>query len=396
MSFKPTTDSFIRRPINTADPGRVYDNVRAEGDILWSSSMRIWLVLSKSAATEALRNRDLHTFNLSNLYNRLARQTEYQLEALAHLATFLPIVQEGERHKKLRSLFGRFLADNQDAYLSAYAQSSRELLDTLKENGGGDFATEYADRIHSDAIGRICDIAPERRAWMAQKTFAEGILGVDMHLSSVQNATIRVRELFSHYDEVLRSSAENDILANMGQHFEAAGMPADHDSKASFLTALTVLGGDTTAGTLSLGLGRLLDAFEGRISAQQWPDQKNLVEEFLRLSAAIQTVYRVANKPTMIADQNIAKGETVLINLSAANRDPTAYECPHQFNENHQAGIQFGTGRHFCSGMTLTRKAVAISLEHLSEFSEIVAREGRSFSEDRIATKYSKFPITLE
>jgi cytochrome P450 len=93
------------------------------------------------------------------------------------------------------------------------------------------------------------------------------------------------------------------------------------------------------------------------------------VEEVLRYDAPVQMTTRVAREPCQIGDALALPGDTVLLLLGAANRDPDVYPDPDRFDIGRKHGaphLAFSAGPHFCLGAGLARLEVAIVLELFS------------------------------
>ena len=100
------------------------------------------------------------------------------------------------------------------------------------------------------------------------------------------------------------------------------------------------------------GLGR--DA--GKVSA--------IVEETLRYDPPVQLVGRVAGEDMTIGDVRIPKGDTMMLLLAAAHRDPAVVERPDEFDPVRPSlrHLAFGLGPHFCLGAPLARLEAAAAL----------------------------------
>jgi cytochrome P450 len=76
---------------------------------------------------------------------------------------------------------------------------------------------------------------------------------------------------------------------------------------------------------------------------------------------------RYANEDIDIGGVQIRRGDLVIISESAANRDPTAFTNPEEFDPTRtkQNHLSFGHGSHSCIGQALARmelKTVFLSL----------------------------------
>ena len=94
----------------------------------------------------------------------------------------------------------------------------------------------------------------------------------------------------------------------------------------------------------------LMEDPEGRI------DQ--VVEEVLRVTSAHNYgLMRYANEDIEIGGVTVRKGELVIISDAAANRDPTVFERPEEFDPTRstKGHLAFGHGPHACLGKSLAR-----------------------------------------
>ena len=92
------------------------------------------------------------------------------------------------------------------------------------------------------------------------------------------------------------------------------------------------------------------------------------VEDFLRLYTPYRGFARTANRDVEIGGQAIAKDEPIALVYAAANRDPSVFENPDQFDAdrpNIGDHIAFGRGAHHCPGAHLARLQMRVALEEL-------------------------------
>lgn len=91
------------------------------------------------------------------------------------------------------------------------------------------------------------------------------------------------------------------------------------------------------------------------------------VEEILRIDDPFVSNRRVATKTTELGGETIAAGESVLLNWTAANRDPLVFGYPDRYDPagNAEANLVFGIGPHVCPGRALTLMELRVMLEEL-------------------------------
>jgi cytochrome P450 len=125
---------------------------------------------------------------------------------------------------------------------------------------------------------------------------------------------------------------------------------------------LTSLLGNGTA--ILLGLSDVRRAV--RDDPELWPA---VVDELLRLVTPNQFIRRQAREDVVVGDRTIRAGQSVLLVLAAADRDPEQYPEPNRFELNRpdRRDLSMGLGRHYCLGAPLARLETRIALRTLFE-----------------------------
>ncbi len=94
------------------------------------------------------------------------------------------------------------------------------------------------------------------------------------------------------------------------------------------------------------------------------------VEELVRYDGpAVVSIRRFAREDLQIGGVRIGVGETVLLAIGSANRDPAAYVDPDRFDPDRTEPVRhlgFGSGIHYCIGAHLARVEVACALTALT------------------------------
>ena len=104
----------------------------------------------------------------------------------------------------------------------------------------------------------------------------------------------------------------------------------------------------------------------------------NLVDEALRFVTPVQYTARTADSNLILSDgTNVRRGQTIVLLLAGANRDPAVFDDPNTFlisRENARKHIAFGYGAHHCIGALLARlEAESLWRALLMRFPEVDA-----------------------
>src|SRR5205823_4880077 len=93
----------------------------------------------------------------------------------------------------------------------------------------------------------------------------------------------------------------------------------------------------------------------------------NAMEEVLRWAGAAQSIVRRVRQDTVLADTQLATGDTLYPLFVAGNRDPSRWEDPQRFDIRRpfKANLGFGTGPHICLGARLARLETKVAVEGL-------------------------------
>jgi cytochrome P450 len=90
------------------------------------------------------------------------------------------------------------------------------------------------------------------------------------------------------------------------------------------------------------------------------------VHEVLRLHPPARTLTRVALADGELGGARIRAGSTVIVSISAANRDPARFEAPAQVRlDRSPRHLAYGAGPHRCPGVALGRRTMAIGVRSL-------------------------------
>jgi cytochrome P450 len=184
--------------------------------------------------------------------------------------------------------------------------------------------------------------------------------GVDERLEAGQWLREYLRELI----EARRTSPRDDLISGLIAAEEAGDHLTEEEIVAT-CNLLLIAGHETTVNLIANAVlallrspeqWRALAADPGRVSA--------VVEETMRYDPPVQLAMRIAGEDVTIGGIDVPKGDTMMLLLAAANRDPEAHEHPEVFAPERDAirHLGFGKGPHFCLGAPLARLEASVAL----------------------------------
>lgn len=174
-----------------------------------------------------------------------------------------------------------------------------------------------------------------------------------------------LRELFAHK----RRHPADDMISQL-VHAEEDGDTLSEDEVLAMVFVLFLAGHVTTVNLLGSSVVALLTHPEQLAKFQADPElARGVVEETLRYWGPVDFISRrIARQDLEIAGTPIAKGDTVVVGLAAANRDPEHFADPDTFDitrANANRNVAFGKGIHVCIGAPLARLEGQIALSTL-------------------------------
>jgi cholest-4-en-3-one 26-monooxygenase len=129
---------------------------------------------------------------------------------------------------------------------------------------------------------------------------------------------------------------------------------------------LIIAGNETTRNALSGGIQALCEHPEHFDRLRRDPSLlPQAIEEMLRWVSPVMQFRRTAMRDTKIGEQEIRKGEKVVMYYGAANRDPEVFDDPERFDITRRPNphVAFGVGTHFCMGSHIARLEMRVTLD---------------------------------
>ncbi len=277
-------------------------------------------------------------------------------------------------HTRVRGLLsGAFTVRRVQQLEPRIAEIVDGLLDTALESGKFDLLSTVCYPLSVTVISELLGVPPGDYPVFCEWTehICAGLDPALMNQEGARERMRRAREEFAGYFLALarerRGKPGHDLLSAMANAKAGADRLTDVELVVTS-TLLLIAGHETTANYLANSVLALLrNPAELERLASQPVVTPGEADELLRYDPPGQLASRVARVDTELGGVPIAKGDSVLPLLGAANRDPERYADPDRLdltrpNVKHLA---FGHGIHLCLGAQLARTETRIALRRL-------------------------------
>ncbi|MEV5704046.1 cytochrome P450 [Actinoallomurus sp. NPDC052274] len=300
------------------------------------------------------------------LHQPVGRERAHERPAPAEPGIF-PHMDPPE-HTRYRRLLSRHFGPRRVAELTpAIRRYTERALDAMAAGGSpADLVTSFAVPVPALVICELLGVPAEDRHAIQAATAVMNDLDStpERAVEAVMSITGTVRGLIGRLRRGAGGPDEEGLLA----HAVATGDLTDEEL-TNLGMVLLATGHLPTSSMLALGTFVLLTDETRRTRPSEDADvAERAVEELLRYLSILQfDVRRTALADVEIDGQVIAAGETVVLALPVANRDPERFPHPDDLDLGRPATghLAFGHGIHQCLGQHLARAELRIALTAL-------------------------------
>ena len=360
-----------------ANPYPLFHRLRDEDPVHWCKTMQCWLVTRYDDVFDSVRNASLSS-SRAGLYadNLHPANHDKAKPLLDHLSKWMLNVDPPD-HTRLRRLVNIAFTPRMLKSLEPRIEQLVDLLlDDVCRARRVDFVRDFSYQLTATVICQMLGVPSE-----IQDNFRAGA-EVLMNFSSaagprlndhVDTARESLEELISSFDDLIgkrRINPQDDLISAMLTVNENNDRFSQEELFA-MCVFLFVAGHETTMSVIASGMMMLI----------QNPDQYDLlkhdpktlspsaVEEFVRLESAVTRSVRMAKEDIELRGRVIAKGQTVVNVLGAANRDPRQFPGPDVVDIQREPNkhLGFGFGPHFCLGAPLARLEAGIAFRAIAQ-----------------------------
>jgi cytochrome P450 len=277
------------------------------------------------------------------------------------------------RHSVLRALLAKAFTPASIAAMRPDVEKlAHELVARIPQGDEVDAVDAIAAPLPVTVIARMLGI-PETE----QKNFrrwSDAIVGAQNEpMTGARLQTfVELRDYFARVSAERRATPGEDLISALTRVSETSETLSDAQV-VGFAILLMLAGNETTTNLLGNLLDRLADDPEGWQALRSSPARiEAAIEESLRADSPAQFVMRRTREAVVLGSATIPAGELVFVYLAAANRDPSKWSDPANFElaRERERHLAFGHGVHTCIGAPLAR------LEAKAAMDALVARFG--------------------
>ncbi len=364
------------------DPHPAYSWMRANRPIFWDEANGIWVVSRHADVSYVSMHADLFCSGHG------VRPKEGAMLSLIGL--------DGQRHVSQRRLLNKGFSPRMIRTMEPRVrQVVTEVLDEIADRSSCDFVTDIAIPVPLVVIAELMGLPVEDRAQLGR--WSDQMMGGEGRRDPDDPATAAAGAAFGEYVAYLSDMVDerrqahrlgrdlpNDAVSVLVGADEDGLLDSSeelaHDELTMFLVILLVAGNETTRNAISGGMW----AFN------QFPDQwqrlrdhpesfETMADEITRFVSPVISFSRTATQDTVLAGQQIAEGEQVLMLYQSANRDEDVFAEPDvlRVDRSPNPHLGFGVGPHVCMGINLARLEIRVIFEELTRrFPSMVVAPG--------------------
>ncbi|MFF4739727.1 cytochrome P450 [Streptomyces sp. NPDC001262] len=275
-----------------------------------------------------------------------------------------------EDHLRLRRLVSQGFTPRRVEDLGGLVQAAADrladgLAADVDAHGSADLVTGFSNPLPLVVIGDLLGVPEADR-----RPFSEwvGTMLTPEHPGQVVEAIGRVHRFLEELVAARRAAPGDDLLsALIAARDEGDRLSEDELVSLAFL--ILMAGSENVQHLISGGLLTLLQHPEQLAALRAEPELlPGAVEELLRYALPNQmAIRRFPVEPVEIGGVAVPAGDTVMLCLASAHRDPDRYPEPDRFDIRRadKAHLALGQGVHYCLGAPLARMEIRIALETL-------------------------------
>jgi cytochrome P450 len=358
------------------DPAPFYHRLREEAPAYFDPTLGSWLLSRYGDVWAALQN---PLFSSERVMANLERQPPEVRDKVRPIYQAIAkqiMYSDPPAHTRLRGLVARAFAPRAlESFRPRLQEAVESMLDEAIARADGfdvarDLAYPLPMRIIIDLLGVPRADHTQFKKWSVD--LSGFIASARMNPEQAARAVQGIGEFIEYFRALVaqrrRQPPRLDLLGLMMSAEGDGSAGLDEDELLANSVFLLAAGHETTSNLICNAVLTLLRHPEQLSSLRATPQLlDSAIEEVLRYEVATRWTSRILKEDIELHGQVLRKGQSVLLMLAAANRDPRRFPNPDRFDisrtDNRHLG--FGQGPHFCVGAGLARLEMRTALSCL-------------------------------
>ena len=282
-------------------------------------------------------------------------------EGLAETPGDLTLMDRPEHTRFRQLLAGKFTVRRMRLLTERVTEVTAQCLDAMAAAGPPvDLVEAFAKPIPALLISELLGVPDREREQFLNLVGQLG--GADVPVEDQYAAYAEIGTIIYGLVLTKRAAPTDDLLSDL------TTSDLTDEELAGVGTFLLAAGLDTTASMLGLGTFALLSNPDQFAALRDDPTlTESAVEELLRYLSIAHTGVRAALEDVEVDGQLIRAGESVVVSVMAANRDPERFPDPDALDVRRKATghLAFGHGIHQCLGQQLARVELRVAFPAL-------------------------------
>lgn len=372
-------------PAFIEDPYPTFRAIRETDPVCFLAPFNAWIVTRFADVRTAFTDDRFCVRYEQHQVNRMGPQAVGQ--AYVEVGREFLVLNDPPSHTRLKKIFREpFTAKRVSGLVPYIEQIANECIDRFADDGSVDIVAEYAHRVPIAVMSHLLAVPeeyePQIVAWISAFYAALFVTPMsDDELVAANGTARQARDFFVDIVRQRRARPGNDFLSDLIATNDAADEPLTDEQIAINAFLLYFAGHDTQKGQFSL----LIDTLDRHrdLLAQLAADTSliaNAMPELYRYESTGQFMGRTAVEDIQLGGHLVAAGQTLMVSMTAANRDPDAFPDPDRLDLGRDVAhgtalrnMTFGTGRHHCLGAFLAQTnlplMVRILLDRIGPYS---------------------------
>jgi cytochrome P450 len=354
----------LRDPDLYLQPHALLHEMRESAPVHYAPEVGSWVLTRYDDVCDALRDRRFHAVEEHKKVDALPAETQAELAPLRRIFMQWGGRDDPAAHAIFLGVMKKYFTPHRvQAQVPAIQAIMDGLVDAALERGTFDVVNDIAHPLAMSVVCRLLGIPPGEVDMELLLRASNGIsqlleMGELDQLRASQEGMLAMGAYLTPYVEAARrgeGSGLFEVMAGPG-----TPLPYTDDDVVAQGIMFTVVGYHTTANLLANGIQLLFDH----------PDQRRLLldgglaglprafDEMMRFHGPVSTIRRMVLEDIPLRGRVIPAGDTVMLALVAANRDPRAFTDPDEFRidrPNAHKQVGFTVGPYSCMGQALAR-----------------------------------------